>query len=104
MTNLEFINMLINDITDAIKLRKIDAKVYEATDDTEEIKSNNFALKRLEEYLKQFQKIKEELEAWYLIKPDFVLSWDNPNDASGYYLKYFGDYEYEIINRAKRQN
>jgi hypothetical protein len=49
-------------------------------------------------------KIKEELEAWYLIKPDFVLSWDNPNNASGYYLKYFGDYEYEIINRAKRQN
>lgn len=49
-------------------------------------------------------KIKEELEAWYLIKPDFVLSWNNPNDASGYYLKYFGDYEYETINRAKRQN
>ena len=49
-------------------------------------------------------KIKEELEAWYLIKSDFVLSWDNPNNASGYYLKYFGDYEYEIISRAKRQN
>ena len=68
MNNLEFINMLINDITDAIKLRKIDAKVYEATDDTEEIESNNFALKRLEEYLKQFQKIKEELEAWFSVK------------------------------------
>ena len=100
MNNIEFINMLINDITDAIKLRKIDAKVYEATDDTEEIESNNFALKRLEKYLKQFQKIKEELEAWYIVRSDFVLQWEKINDASGYYLKYFGDYEYETIKKG----
>ena len=45
-------------------------------------------------------KIKEELKAWYIVRPDFVLQWEKPNDASGYYLKYFGDYEYETIKKG----
>ena len=59
-------------------------------------------IETLKEKLFHLKQIKTELKAWYIIKPDFVLQWDNPNDASGYYLRYFGDYEYEIINRAER--
>lgn len=100
MTNLEFIEKLINDIDTAIRLRKIDVKMYEALDDAEEIESNQYALNQLEDYMQHFQQIKLELEAWEVIKQDFILSWESPNNASGYYLKYFGDIEYEILKKV----
>lgn len=68
MTNLEFIEKLISDIDTAIRLRKIDASVYEALDDAEEIESNQYALKQLEDYMQHFQQIKLELEAWEVAK------------------------------------
>lgn len=51
--------------------------------------------------LKYLQQIKAELEAWNIVSKKLILTWDGPNDASGYYLEYFGDYEYEIIKKGK---
>ena len=68
MNSLEFIEKLINDIDTAIRLRKIDLKMYEALDDTEEIESNQYALKQLEDYMQHFQQIKTDLESWEVAK------------------------------------
>lgn len=46
------------------------------------------------------KKVKEQLEVWEIVKKDFILTWEKSNDASGYYLKYFGDIEYETIKKA----
>ena len=45
-------------------------------------------------------RIKEELKAFEIIKKDFVLSWEDDDNASGYYLEYFGNREYEIIKKG----
>lgn len=46
------------------------------------------------------KEVKKQLEAWEVVKKDFILTWESPNNASGYYLKYFGDIEYETIKKA----
>lgn len=52
------------------------------------------------EQLQTLQQIKTVLEAWEIVKKDFTLTWEEPNNASGYYLNYFGDCEYEKIKKA----
>ena len=71
MNSLEFIDKLISDIDTAIRLRKIDMKVYEALEDTEEIESNQYALKQLGDYMQHFKQIKNEIEAWEVINNRF---------------------------------
>lgn len=57
-------------------------------------------LNRLNKKLQTLQQIKDELEAWEIVKKDFILTWEEPNNASGYYLNYFSDCEYEKIKKA----
>lgn len=99
MNNLEFINTEINKLENQIEYIKSNMKKYVDYRSEGQLNIDEIQLK-----INHLKQIRTDLKAWYFIKPDFILNWDNPNDASGYYLKYFGDYEYETIDRAKRQN
>lgn len=46
------------------------------------------------------EQIKAELEAWEIVKQNFVLQWEDKDNSSGYYLKYFGNKEYETLKKA----
>ncbi len=98
MTNLEFINIEINKLENQIEYIKYNMKKYVDYRSEGQLNIDEIQLK-----INHLKQIKIDLKAWYIIKPDFVLSWSYPNDASGYYLKYFGEYEYETINSAQKQ-
>lgn len=53
-----------------------------------------------EKKIQTLQQIKTELEAWEIVKQNFVLQWEDKDNSSGYYFKYFGDKEYEILKKA----
>lgn len=95
MNNLSFIDKLISDIDTAIRLRKIDAKVYEALDDTEEIESNQYALKQLEDYIQHFKQIKNEIEAWEIVAPALI-------EGKLVGLSYFLKHDIEKFNIIKK--
>lgn len=96
MNNLEWIDKQILLVKENIQYHKdlLDESEEEYVD---EIIST---IKLLEPELQTLQQIKTILEAWEIVKKDFILTWESPNDASGYYLKYFGDIEYETIKKA----
>lgn len=97
MNSLEWINAEITkwqEILESFKEQLIRVKGTR----NEETTLNHIEANELK--LKYLQQIKTILEAWEIVKKDFILTWESPNDASGYYLKYFGDIEYETIKKA----
>lgn len=88
MSNLKFIEKEIEDLKSLLEL---DDVLCEITD-------NDY--KYYTEQLQTLQQIKTILEAWEIVKQDFIVTWENPDIANGYYLKYFGDTEYETIKKA----
>ena len=118
MTELEFIEKLINDVDLAIKLRKIDMSVYEALDDTEEIENNKHCLRMLGEYLTHFQQIKTKLEAFEILKDRLIdyqgvelqKRWYDAEEDYHYFLvfdknlelEFVDEHQYEKVKKAMR--
>lgn len=101
MNSLEFIEDEIKILTKRIKELREELDLHWNYNHEDEVIECDCQIEEYEELLKAFQQIKNELEAWNIVSKKLILTWDGPNNASGYYLEYFGDYEYETIKKGK---
>lgn len=75
MNSLEFIEELINNIETNIYITESVLKTYDDSDDEEEINTLKNNLEYLKERLKYSKQIKNELEAWEIVK--FAIDCEN---------------------------